>query len=143
VLERCVRIKTTVVAADERDTGERMLLNFGHTVGHAIEKITGYTQLSHGEAVAIGMVVACKIGEKIGRTPTGTVDRLRMVLEHYRLPTDCPWPASQLMGAIHSDKKRLAGKLYFILLKQIGEAVLNPMDPSELEKILDEVISHG
>jgi len=64
VLERCIRIKTTVVAADERDTGERMLLNFGHTVGHAIEKITGYTQLSHGEAVAIGMVVACQIGEK-------------------------------------------------------------------------------
>jgi 3-dehydroquinate synthase len=143
VLERCVRIKTTVVAADERDTGERMLLNFGHTVGHAIEKITGYTQLSHGEAVAIGMVVACEIGEKTGRTPAGTAERLRKVLAHYQLPTECPWPASQLMGAIHSDKKRLAGKLYYILLKQVGEAVLNPMDPAALEKILGEVVGHG
>ena len=143
ILERCVRIKTTVVAADERDSGERMLLNFGHTVGHAIEKITGYTQLSHGEAVAIGMVVACEVGEMIGRTPAGTADRLRKVLDHYQLPTMCPWPASQLMSAIHSDKKRLAGKLYFILLKQIGEAVLNPMDPADLEAILEKVVSHG
>ena len=143
ILERCVRIKTTVVAADERDSGERMLLNFGHTVGHAIEKVTGYTQLTHGEAVAIGMVVATEIGEKLGKTPAGTADRLRRVLEHYQLPTACTWSADELMSAIHSDKKRLAGKLYYILLNKVGEAVLNPMDPADLKKVLDEVLSHG
>lgn len=143
ILERCVRIKTTVVAADERDSGERMLLNFGHTVGHAIEKVTGYTQLTHGEAVAIGMVVATEIGEKLGKTPAGTANRLRRVLEHYQLPTACTWSADELMSAIHSDKKRLAGKLYYILLNKVGEAVLNPMDPADLKKVLDEVLSHG
>ncbi len=143
LLERCVRIKTTVVAADERDSGERMLLNFGHTVGHAIEKITHFTELTHGEAVAIGMVVACQIGEKLNRTPPGTADRLRRVLARYQLPVTCRWPADQLMEAIAADKKRLAGKLYFVLLNRIGEAVLNPMDPSELAALLREVIDHG
>ncbi|MDD2533215.1 MAG: 3-dehydroquinate synthase [Eubacteriales bacterium] len=143
VLERCVRIKTTVVAADERDSGERMLLNFGHTVGHAIEKVTGYTTLTHGEAVAIGMMVASQIGEKLGKTPAGTTDRLRQVLSHYQLPTECTWSADELMPAIHSDKKRLAGKLYYILLNKIGEAVLNPMDANDLKRVLSEVLSRA
>lgn len=140
ILERCVRIKTTVVAADERDSGERMLLNFGHTVGHAIEKVTGFTQMTHGEAVAIGMMVAVGIGEKLGKTPAGTSERLRLVLLHQQLPTECPCSVDDLMDAIQSDKKRLAGKLYFILLNKVGEAVLNPMDPADLRKLLGEVL---
>lgn len=140
ILERCVRIKTTVVAADERDSGERMLLNFGHTVGHAIEKVTGFTTMTHGEAVAIGMMVAVGIGEKLGKTPAGTSDRLRLVLQHQQLPTECPCAVDELMAAIQSDKKRLAGKLYFIILNKVGEAVLNPMDPADLKKLLGEVL---
>lgn len=143
LLERCVRIKTTVVAADERDSGERMLLNFGHTVGHAIEKITGYTALSHGEAVAIGMMVATAIGEKLGKTPAGTADRLRRVLERQHLPVACTWSAADLMPAIHADKKRLASKIYFVLLNRIGEAFLNPMAPADLEQVLGEVVGRG
>ena len=78
ILERCVRIKTTVVSRDERDTGERMLLNFGHTIGHAIEKVTHYQRFTHGEAVAIGMVAATQIGERLGLTEAGT-DRKSVV----------------------------------------------------------------
>ena len=143
LLERCVRIKTTVVAADERDSGERMLLNFGHTVGHAIEKITGYTTLSHGEAVAIGMMVATEIGEKLGKTPAGTSERLRRVLERQHLPVACTWAAADLMPAIHADKKRLASKIYFVLLNRVGDAFLNPMTPADLEQVLGEVVGRG
>ncbi len=129
-----------MVAADESDSGERMLLNFGHTVGHAIEKVTGFTTMTHGEAVAIGMMVAVGIGEKLGKTPAGTSDRLRLVLQHQQLPTECPCAVDELMAAIQSDKKRLAGKLYFIILNKVGEAVLNPMDPADLKKLLGEVL---
>ncbi len=142
ILERCVRIKTTVVARDERDSGERMLLNFGHTVGHAIEKVTGYTQLTHGEAVAIGMVVACELGERLGITPAGTAARVRQVLRSYQLPVEVTWPADDLLAAIQSDKKRLASKIYFVLLRHIGDAMLNPMDPAELARLLHEVVPH-
>lgn len=140
ILERCVRIKTTVVARDERDSGERMLLNFGHTVGHAIEKVTGFTRLTHGEAVAIGMVAASALGERLGITAAGTTDRIRRVLSSYQLPVEILWPVEDLLQAIQSDKKRLAGKIYFVLLRQVGEAVLNPMDPGELARLLKEVV---
>ncbi len=143
ILERCVRIKVNVVSRDEKDSGERMLLNFGHTVGHAIEKATNYQQYTHGEAVAIGMVAAAAIGERLGLTEPGTGDRIRALLADYRLPVHADLPAGVLCEAIRSDKKRLAGRIYFVLLRRIGDAFLQPMDPDQLEKILDEVWANG
>lgn len=143
VLERCVRIKTTVVAADERDTGERMLLNFGHTVGHAIEKTTQYKTFSHGEAVAVGMVAAARLGESLGQTPAGIADRIEKLLAAYHLPIKAEVPIDDLLLAIRSDKKRLAGKLYFVLLREVGQAFLYPMQPEILEENLKEVWQHG
>lgn len=143
ILERCVRIKTSVVSRDEKDSGERMLLNFGHTVGHAIEKASGYAGFSHGEAVAVGMVVAARIGEKLGHTPAGTADRIRSLLSEYHLPVSASLTAEQLLDAIRSDKKRLAGRIYFVLLREIGEAFLLPMDPAQLETVLREVMADG
>ncbi len=143
ILERCVRIKTTVVSMDEKDSGERMLLNFGHTVGHAIEKAVDYQGFSHGEAVAAGMVAAAAIGEHLGHTPAGVKDRIIRVLEQYQLPTAAPLQVDDLLGAIHSDKKQLAGRLYFVLLKEVGEAFLQPMKVAELDNILHEVWPHG
>ena len=139
VLERCVRIKTTVVSRDERDTGERMLLNFGHTVGHAIEKVTAYQKYSHGEAVAIGMVAAAKIGEKLELTEQGTASRLKSLLEHYQLPVSTDLTADQLIDSISSDKKNLGTKLYFVLLHKIGDAFLKPMKLQDLSSLLQEV----
>lgn len=143
ILERCVRIKTTVVSRDEKDSGERMLLNFGHTVGHAVEKASGYTGFSHGEAVAIGMVTAAAIGERLSATPAGTAERIRALLANYHLPITAPLPAEALLSAIHSDKKRLAGRIYFVLLRAVGEAFLMPMDPDQLDKLVQEVWVHG
>ncbi len=143
ILERCVRIKTTVVSRDEKDSGERMLLNFGHTIGHAVEKAAGFAGYSHGEAVAIGMVAATAIGEKLGHTPAGTTDRLRSLLKDYQLPVSAKLPVEDLLSAIQSDKKRLAGRIYFVLLKAVGSAFLQSMDPADLERILREVWVNG
>lgn len=139
ILERCVRIKTSVVSRDERDSGERMLLNFGHTIGHAIEKATGFATFTHGEAVAVGMVAASLIGEKLGQTASGTTDRIRKLLASYQLPVKAEMPVESLLQAIRSDKKRLAGRIYFVLLREAGEAFLQPMDPDKLEQVLGEV----
>lgn len=139
VLERCVRIKTGVVARDEKDTGERMLLNFGHSAGHALEKVTGYSQFSHGEAVAVGMVTAIAIGQKLGYTPAGIKERVSGVLSQYQLPLRADVKAEDIIEAIHSDKKRLAGRIHFVLLKEIGDAFLLSLRPEELDSLLREV----
>ncbi len=140
ILERCIHIKTAVVAKDERDTGERMLLNFGHTVGHAIEKVTDYKVYSHGQAVSFGMVIACKIGEKLGVTKQGTTKRVEACIEKFGLPLKFDLPVEEIINAIRSDKKTLSDKIYFVLLKEIGEAILHPMDFSVLSQLLREVL---
>lgn len=147
ILERCIRIKTTVVQNDEFDTGERMLLNFGHTMGHAVEKVTGFSKLTHGEAVAIGMVYASVIGENAGITPAGTTDRIRAVLSRWNLPLSTDLNFEDLYTAMLSDKKKLSGKLYYVLLKKIGEAATYPMSVSvlktQLEKAMEDVKKTG
>lgn len=139
ILERCVRIKIAVVSRDEKDSGERMLLNFGHTIGHAVEKTAGYTSYTHGEAVAIGMVAAASIGEYLGLTEAGTAERIRRILSSYQLPVKTEIASSDLAAAIHSDKKRLAGRIYAILLRRPGEAFIQPMEPDRLEEVLHEI----
>ena len=143
ILERCVRIKIAVVSRDEKDSGERMLLNFGHTIGHAVEKSSGFSTYSHGEAVAIGMVAAAEIGEYLDLTEKGTAERIRKVLLDYQLPITADIPASRLAEAVRTDKKRLAGRIYAILLRRPGEAFMQPMEPSRLEEVLTEVWGRG
>jgi len=143
ILERCVRIKTTVVSRDEKDSGERMILNFGHTIGHAVEQATQYKVLTHGEAVAIGMVAASAIGERLGQTETGTCDRVRRILTDYQLPVSVDLEVKDLIEAIRSDKKRLGGRIYFVLLRRPGDAFLLPMEPVVLETALTGVWQHG
>ncbi|HVR76008.1 MAG TPA: 3-dehydroquinate synthase, partial [Planctomycetota bacterium] len=107
VIERCVRIKARVVEKDEREGGLRRILNFGHTLGHALEKVAGYGKILHGEAVAVGMSFAAGFGEDLGHTRRGTAERLRALLEAYGLPT---WrkglSARRLLDAMSHDKKR-------------------------------------
>lgn len=135
-----IAIKAGFVERDEFDRGERMLLNFGHTVGHAIEKKMGFGGISHGEAVAIGMVVAARLGVSLGVTPASIPDRLVGVLKRYGLPVSTAFSAEELAEAICSDKKNLANKLHFVLLENIGKGVLYPIEPitliSELSTIL-------
>ncbi len=136
MLERCVKIKTTVVQNDEFDTGERMLLNFGHTWGHAIEKVSGYSRYTHGEAVAIGMIKACEIGEKLGQTPKGVKERILNVLEKWHLPTSTDLPVEDLYQTMLSDKKKLNGKVYFVVIKEIGDSKTQPLSEQELKDLL-------
>ncbi len=125
-IARCVKIKARIVTQDERDeTGQRALLNFGHTVGHAIESALGYRQWLHGEAVSAGMCTEAILGALLGITPAEVVDELHQTLQAVGLPTRLPpLPAEQLLKAIRHDKKRVGARLQVVLLSALGEAQL-------------------
>ncbi|MBI4251310.1 MAG: 3-dehydroquinate synthase [Candidatus Tectomicrobia bacterium] len=123
VAENC-RLKARIVEKDERETGLRQSLNFGHTLGHAIETLAGYSRrLLHGEAVAMGMTAAARLSCEEGLCPKGDVKRLVALLERFGLPTAMRRPPAlrQLEGAVESDKKRRRGKPRFVLLERIGK----------------------
>lgn len=143
IIQRCARIKADIVARDEHDTGQRMLLNFGHTIGHAVEKTTGFDHYSHGEAVAIGMVAAVRVGEALGITPTGVQERLVNLLRTWKLPVELPLPAIEILPALSADKKQLGGKVHFVLLAEMGKALLHPLTVKELTDLMTEVYCHA
>ncbi len=120
---RSVEIKASVVAQDERETGRRAILNFGHTIGHAIEATSQYEVL-HGEAVAIGMAYEGRLAESLGIAAAGTAGRIRAVLERLHLPVDRPdgSQVEDLLGAMRSDKKVRAGEIRLALPRAIGSA---------------------
>jgi 3-dehydroquinate synthase len=126
LVHQCCQIKAEIVRRDPRETtGVRASLNFGHTVGHAIEALTGYDQVLHGEAVAIGMVAEAELAARLGRGPADLPDRLRTVLQQYGLPTELPkltW--EQWRGAMLRDKKNVAQQIAFALPRRIGEVTL-------------------
>ncbi len=123
VVERSVEIKAGVVAQDEREKGKRAILNFGHTVGHAIEATSKYEVL-HGEAVAIGMVYEGRIAETLGIAAAGTAGRIKAVLERLHLPVERPDASrvDDLIAAMRNDKKVRAGEIRFALPRAIGMA---------------------
>ena len=116
-----IRIKTSIVARDALEGGERAVLNFGHTVAHAIELLTDY-RVPHGEAVAIGMVAEARIGEQLGVTHAGTADRLRETLSRLGLPTEPPPDVdpSAVVDATRTDKKARAGRVRYSLIERLG-----------------------
>ncbi len=128
VIGRSVKIKRQVVEADERDKGLRQILNFGHTLGHAIEKHSHFT-IPHGHAVAMGMVMVTKASQAAGITQPGCASALEHALNRYNL-LNTPIPASieQLAETCLSDKKRSGQKLTFVLLKELGQCELYPME---------------
>lgn len=127
VIETCVRHKAEVVAADELETGQRALLNFGHSFGHALESATGYQQYLHGEAVSIGMAIAATLSEARRLCPPGTAQRLSVLLSGFGLPVALPadLPADTLVRAMALDKKNRDGQTSLILLKAAGQAVID------------------
>lgn len=121
LVHRSVELKAHVVSEDEREGGVRQLLNFGHTLGHALEAESGYA-LPHGSAVSLGMILEARAGERLGRTAPGTADRLGEVLEACRLPTT-PLPdtdADAVLARTRSDKKTRAGSPSYVILDRIG-----------------------
>jgi 3-dehydroquinate synthase len=139
LVTRSAEIKAGIVEKDELDLGLRNVLNNGHTIGHAIEAVSGL-RVWHGEAVAIGMIVEAKIANKIGMLEKSEVDRLKDLITKAGLPTELPdYKIEDMMQAIKHDKKVLQGKLRFALLKSIGEVYLtDEVDSSLVEKVLAE-----
>ena len=122
ILRRCIQAKADVVQQDERDTGLRMTLNFGHTIAHAVETCQHYTGLRHGEAVAMGMSVITRLTEGRGETAPGTAARLDALLEALGLPRKLPdIPEDDLRQAMGLDKKSLGNVLRVIVLDEIGK----------------------
>lgn len=137
VISRCVDIKREYVEQDELDNGARMLLNFGHTLGHALEKLHGYRGLTHGEAVGIGMVMISRCGEAAGLTEPGTADRIAAVLSRYGLPVSDSADIAGVAEATALDKKSRGDSLNLILLRKVGDSFIHRIPRAELGTFLE------
>ena len=138
ILRRCIGAKAAIVAQDERDTGLRMTLNFGHTIAHAVETVQQYEGLRHGEAVAVGMAVITRMSEQRGLTAPGTFDRLTALEEALGLPHQLPdVPHAQLLDAMRSDKKSSGDSLTVVLLKDIGGCFLHRTTAGDFMRFCD------
>jgi len=139
VVRRNVEIKAAVVGEDEFERGKRKLLNFGHTLGHAIEKLSNFS-LTHGHAVAIGMVLATRAAEKLGYSPAGTLDTVLACSRHFDLPTQCCYSAEEIYNAATGDKKRSGGSIDVVVLEEIGRAKTVRLNMDELRKFVEAAL---
>ena len=135
VIGRCIILKSNVVEKDEFDNGDRQLLNFGHTIGHAIEQLSRY-KISHGEAVAIGMIICAKASFKSGFSEKDYSSKLLKLLKKYNLPYECKYSVNELTEACLVDKKRKGNTLTLIVPKKLGECILHNINVNELQKFV-------
>jgi 3-dehydroquinate synthase len=140
VVARSLRHKADVVAADEREGGLRKILNFGHTVGHALEASAGYGSYLHGEAVAIGMTVAAMLSEKFGGLSADEGSRLVRLIQQSGLPTEMPANArtADFVAALKLDKKRSRDAVEFVMLERLGKAITRRL---EFDQVLSAIAS--
>ncbi len=134
IVSRCCRLKADVVEADEKEGGYRAVLNFGHTIGHAIETLTEYRRLLHGEAVGIGMMCAARLSRAAASLPRTEVDRIERLLRALGVPTQVPpdLHREQIALAIEADKKASGGKITFVCLEAIGKTRFVPLSAAEI-----------
>ena len=132
IILECVSIKKDVVERDEHESGERMLLNFGHTLGHSIEKAYGYTGITHGQAVGIGMVMMTSAAQNAGITEKGCAMRIADVLKKYSLPTCDKTPLKLITDGALGDKKASGDSISIVLLNKIGDSFTKRLKKSEL-----------
>ncbi len=137
ILCTCCGIKRQVVMTDERDTGARMILNFGHTIGHAYELAGHYETWTHGQAVAAGMVTAARLGVSLNLTPAALPGQLEGLLSKLGLPTAIPCSAADYAAAVGRDKKGTGPDISVILLDRMGHAVAHKMPKAELVRLLN------
>jgi 3-dehydroquinate synthase len=141
VIARCCEIKADVVGQDETESGLRAILNFGHTIGHAIENISGYGKYLHGEAISIGQVAAAKISSSVLGLPVPEAERIRKLFQEAGLPTTIRLSAAQrkkLFTAMRLDKKVVGGEIKFVLAKRIGETVRGQSVP---ERVIQKALN--
>jgi len=137
IIKTSCEIKASIVAADERETGLRAILNFGHTFGHAVEALTNYRQYRHGEAVAIGMLFAAKLAHKMGISSHDIVERLSALLKKIGLPLeDKAYPAAEYIKSMMMDKKVVAGELRFVLPERMGGVTIENVCTKDCEALI-------
>jgi len=140
LIERAAAVKVAIVARDERERGIRALLNFGHTLGHAVEKTSG---LSHGAAVSVGMAAAARLSAAEGLLSEREADRLIALLDRLGLPARIPASAGRVLAAIDKDKKNDGRMIRFIFLRRLGAAVIRPVRRSALKESLHDLRQSG
>ena len=136
IIARCVELKRDVVAEDEFDTGARMRLNLGHTVGHGIEANSNFT-VSHGKAVAIGMAIVSRSAAKANICDANDVRRILAILNQFSLPTETDCTAEQIFTSALSDKKRMGGKVNLIIPERIGYCRIQPTEVTNLKSFIE------
>jgi len=142
MIHACCRHKAEVVMADETEQGMRALLNLGHTFGHAIESMTGYTTFLHGEAVAIGTLMAARLSEQLGHAASGIETRIKQCYQQAGLPTDIPqFSADTWLNAMGHDKKNIGNQIRYVLLRQIGDAfVAEDVEPASIKTLIGSYV---
>ncbi len=138
IVERSLRHKADVVQTDERESGRRRILNFGHTIGHALEAAAGYASYLHGEAVAIGMAAACRLSRALAGLNECDAARLTALLERAGLPTAMPagWRSPEFLRALRLDKKRAGAAVEFVLIDRLGHALTRQLGFDEIVAVL-------
>ena len=132
IIYECISIKRDVVENDERDTGERAILNFGHTFGHALEKLHNYSGITHGEAVAVGALTLTKITEEKNITANGVSEKISTLLKKYNMPTETEFSLTDIVKATKGDKKSSGKSLNFIFIRDIGECFINKIENDKI-----------
>jgi 3-dehydroquinate synthase len=141
IVDRCLRHKAYVVERDEHEAELRTILNFGHTVGHALENSAGYGRYLHGEAIAIGMVAACRLSCALTGLAPKSAERLRNLITAYGLPATLPagWCTDEFKQALGRDKKRSGGGIRFVLLTELGKTTSRMLTPDEIIPYLKQL----
>ncbi|HWS95754.1 MAG TPA: 3-dehydroquinate synthase [Candidatus Methylomirabilis sp.] len=136
----CVKVKADVVSADERESGERRILNFGHTIGHALESATKYKHFLHGEAVGWGMMAAALVGVEMGITDAATAERIIALVMSYGPLPEVVTDGKRVLRLLQSDKKTVGGVLHFVIASAIGEVeVVNNVSKEAVLKAVAEI----
>ncbi len=144
LIAECIRVKAEVVGADERESGERRILNFGHTIGHALEAETGYEKLLHGEAVGCGMIAAAHIGEATGTTDNETAERIRALVRAYGPLPRVKVKPRRILKRLMSDKKTVGGVPHFVLARSIGEVeIVNTVAEKVIVRAVEALNGQG
>lgn len=139
IVKRSCEIKAEIVSKDERETGLRAVLNYGHTIGHALETATGYTEYLHGEAIAIGMCLEARLSSLLGIMEEKEAEEIRSLIRSYGLPAEMPpgIDPDRLIGAMELDKKAVAGRLKFILPEKTGSFRIQAV--ADISKIIEAI----
>lgn len=138
-IQRSCELKAAVVSEDEKESGRRALLNFGHTFGHAIEAGLGYGQWLHGEAVGCGMVMAAQLSHQLGYLDARQVQRTRALVQAIGAPVQAPqWPVERWLELMQTDKKAQAGQLRFVVLTALGTSTVKVVEPAIIKQVLQQ-----